>query len=141
MTGAVVGMMYALGHPDVGGFSAMMSNPVVQKHLSFIPDVNNTDLFVAIFVIPIAIQWWNVWYAHHLVEVVGGEDEALDDMEARLGLREVEAGAPRDHLEAVVHVAGEVVLQAQHLRPPADDRQQDRAEGRLQLRVLVEVGI
>jgi Na+/proline symporter len=62
MTGAVVGMVYALGHPDVGGFSAMMSNPVVQKHLSFIPDVNNTDLFVAIFVIPIAIQWWNVWY-------------------------------------------------------------------------------
>ena len=62
MVGAVVGMVYALGHPDVGGFSAMMSNPVVQKHLSFIPDVNNTDLFVAIFVIPIAIQWWNVWY-------------------------------------------------------------------------------
>ena len=62
MVGAVVGRVYALGHPDVGGFSAMMSNPVVQKHLSFIPDVNNTDLFVAIFVIPIAIQWWNVWY-------------------------------------------------------------------------------
>ena len=62
MIGAVVGMIYALGHPDVGGFSAMMSNPVVQKHLSFIPDVNNIDLFVAVFVIPIAIQWWNVWY-------------------------------------------------------------------------------
>ena len=62
MTGAIVGMVYALGLPEVGGFSAMMSNPVVQKHLSFIPDVNNTDLFVAIFVIPIAIQWWNVWY-------------------------------------------------------------------------------
>ena len=62
MIGAVVGMVYALGHPDVGGFSAMMSNPVVQKHLSFVPDANNTDLFVAVFVIPIAIQWWNVWY-------------------------------------------------------------------------------
>jgi Na+/proline symporter len=62
MIGAVVGMVYALGHPDVGGFSAMMSNPVVQKHLSFIPDAGNTDLFVAVFVIPIAIQWWNVWY-------------------------------------------------------------------------------
>ena len=62
MIGAIVGMVYAFGHPEVGGFSAMMSNPVVQKHLSFIPDVNNTDLFVAVFVIPIAIQWWNVWY-------------------------------------------------------------------------------
>ena len=62
MVGAVVGMYYALGHPAVGGFSKMMSNPVVQQHLSFFPDVNNTDLFVAVFVIPIAIQWWNVWY-------------------------------------------------------------------------------
>lgn len=62
MIGAVVGMVYALDLPEVGGFSAMMSNPVVQKHLSFFPDAGDTDLFVAIFVIPIAIQWWNVWY-------------------------------------------------------------------------------
>ncbi len=62
MVGAVVGMYYALGHPAVGGFSAMMANPVVQQHLSFFPDVNNADLFVAVFVIPVAIQWWNVWY-------------------------------------------------------------------------------
>ena len=62
MVGAVVGMYYALAHPAVGGFSAMMANPVVQQHLSFFPDVNNADLFVAVFVIPIAIQWWNVWY-------------------------------------------------------------------------------
>ncbi len=62
MVGAVVGMHYALNHPDVGGFSAMMSNPVVKEHLSFIPDMANTDLFVSVFVIPLAIQWWNVWY-------------------------------------------------------------------------------
>ena len=62
MVGAVVGMYYALAHPAVGGFSAMMANPVVQKHISFFPDIENTELFVAVFVIPIAIQWWNVWY-------------------------------------------------------------------------------
>ena len=62
MVGAVVGMYYALGHPAVGGFSAMMANPVVQSHLSFFPDIADTDLFVAVFAIPIAIQWWNVWY-------------------------------------------------------------------------------
>ena len=62
MVGAVVGMVYAIGHPAVGGFSAMMSNPAVKSHLSFFPDVANTDLFVSVFVIPIAIQWWNVWY-------------------------------------------------------------------------------
>ena len=62
MVGAVVGMHYAVNHPAVGGFSAMMSNPAVQNHLSFFPDPANADLFVAVFVIPIAIQWWNVWY-------------------------------------------------------------------------------
>ena len=62
MVGAVVGMIYAIGHPAVGGFSAMMANPAVRSHLSFFPDVANTDLFVSVFVIPIAIQWWNVWY-------------------------------------------------------------------------------
>ncbi|MCR5751087.1 MAG: Na+:solute symporter [Kiritimatiellae bacterium] len=62
MVGAVAGMYYAVNHPAVGGFSAMMSNPAVQSHLSFFPDPSNVDLFVAVFVIPIAIQWWNVWY-------------------------------------------------------------------------------
>ena len=62
MIGAVVGMVYALDRPEVGGFAAMMRNPVVQHHLSFFPDAGNTDLFVSVFVIPIAIQWWNVWY-------------------------------------------------------------------------------
>ena len=62
MVGAVVGMHYALNLPEVGGFAQMMSNPVVRAHLSFFPDPGNADLFVAVFVIPIAIQWWNVWY-------------------------------------------------------------------------------
>ncbi len=62
MVGAVIGLYYALAHPAVGGFSAMMSHPVVREHLSFFPDIRNTDLFVSVFVIPVAVQWWNVWY-------------------------------------------------------------------------------
>ena len=62
MVGAVVGMHYALGLPEVGGFAKMMANPVVREHLSFFPDPSNADVFVAVFVIPVAIQWWNVWY-------------------------------------------------------------------------------
>lgn len=62
MVGAVVGMYYALNHPAVGGFEAMMSNPVVREHISFFPDIRNMDMFIAVFIIPIAVQWWNVWY-------------------------------------------------------------------------------
>ena len=64
MVGAFVGLHYALALPEVrsGGFAKMMAHPAVQSHLSFFPDVGNADLFVAVFVIPVAIQWWNVWY-------------------------------------------------------------------------------
>ncbi len=62
MVGAVVGMYYAINLPEVGGFTAMMEHPVVREHMSFFPDIRNMDLFVAVFIIPIAVQWWNVWY-------------------------------------------------------------------------------
>ena len=62
MVGAVVGLVYALDLPQVGGFAAMMANPAVKQHLNFLPDFHDTDLFVSAFVIPIAAQWWNVYY-------------------------------------------------------------------------------
>ena len=62
MVGALAGMHYALALPQVGGFKAMMANPAVQAHLSFFPSLDTPDVFVAVFVIPVAIQWWNVWY-------------------------------------------------------------------------------
>ncbi len=62
MVGAFAGLYYALAHPAVGGFAKMMSHPAVQSHLSFFPSLETPDVFVAVFVIPVAIQWWNVWY-------------------------------------------------------------------------------
>ena len=62
IVGAVVGLVYALDLPQVGGFAAMMANPAVKQHLNFLPDFHDTDLFVSAFVIPIAAQWWNVYY-------------------------------------------------------------------------------
>ena len=31
--------------------------------MSFFPDFSNTDALMAVFVIPVAVQWWNVWYS------------------------------------------------------------------------------
>ncbi len=62
MVGAFVGMHYAINLPEVGGFQAMMANPVVREHISFFPDISNPEVYIAAFVIPIAVQWWNVWY-------------------------------------------------------------------------------
>ena len=40
-----------------------MSNPEVTSRLNFFPSLSNKDAFVAIFIIPVAVQWWNVWYS------------------------------------------------------------------------------
>ena len=63
MAGAVAVMCYGVNHPAVGGWSALMSNPAVVGKMSFFPDFTKTDALVAVFVIPVAVQWWNVWYA------------------------------------------------------------------------------
>ncbi|MBQ3290131.1 MAG: Na+:solute symporter [Kiritimatiellae bacterium] len=62
MIGAFAVMVYGVNHPAVGGWSAMMSNPAVLEKTRFMPDFTNVDTAVAVFVIPVAVQWWNVWY-------------------------------------------------------------------------------
>ncbi|HKK67692.1 MAG TPA: hypothetical protein VJ946_05750, partial [Bacteroidales bacterium] len=47
---------------EIGGLSALMTNPAVADKLRLIPDANNTELFISIFLIPIAVQWWAAWY-------------------------------------------------------------------------------
>jgi len=62
MIGAVVSMVFALGHPAVGGLSGLVAHPAVASQLDFLPSPSNTDLFMAVFVVPVAIQWWSVWW-------------------------------------------------------------------------------
>ena len=63
MAGAFAVMFYGVNHSAVGGWSSLMANPAVASKLSFLPDFSKTDALVAVFVIPVAVQWWNVWYS------------------------------------------------------------------------------
>ena len=63
MIGACAVMYFGVKHPNVGGWSALMSNPEVTSRLSFFPSLSNKDALIAVFVIPVAVQWWNVWYS------------------------------------------------------------------------------
>ena len=67
---AVIGAAYfAVTLPQVGGLSGLvdklsnMKGPGGVNYLSLLPDFsNNWDLALAVFVMPIAVQWWAVWY-------------------------------------------------------------------------------
>ena len=62
MAGAVAAAIIALDQPAVGGLQGLIANEAVQGKLNFLPDFSDTALLIPIFVIPIAVQWWNVWY-------------------------------------------------------------------------------
>ncbi len=62
MGGALAAAIISLNHPKVGGLSNLISNEAVRSKMAFIPDFSDPTLYLSIFLIPLLVQWWNVWY-------------------------------------------------------------------------------
>jgi SSS family solute:Na+ symporter len=62
MGGAIAAAVYLLNLDSVGGLSALLAHDAVRGKLSMVPDWKNPELAVSVFVIPLAVQWWSVWY-------------------------------------------------------------------------------
>ncbi len=64
MIGAVWAAVVAINHPTVGGLEGLFAKIDPEK-LKIIPDAHGDNfwaVFVPVLIIPIAVQWWNVWY-------------------------------------------------------------------------------
>ena len=48
--------------PEIGGLNALISHPDIVPKLDLIPDVSDKEMFLVVFLLPIAVQWWSVWY-------------------------------------------------------------------------------
>lgn len=62
MIGAIGAAVVAVRLPQVGGLSALLSNEAVVSKLSLVPDFSNSQAVLIILVLPLAVQWWSVWY-------------------------------------------------------------------------------
>ncbi len=62
MIGSVTAAVIAVRLPEVGGLSGLVSHPNVADRLAFIPDFSDWSTAAAVFVIPLAVQWWSTWY-------------------------------------------------------------------------------
>jgi solute:Na+ symporter, SSS family len=69
MAAVIAAAYFAVALPQVGGMHGLVqklshiSGPGGLNYLNMLPDfTNNWDLAVAIFILPIAVQWWAVWY-------------------------------------------------------------------------------
>lgn len=63
---AMIGTVWAanvlLDLPQVGGLTALLARPEVAKLTPFFPDFSKTDQLIPLLFIPLAVQWWSVWY-------------------------------------------------------------------------------
>jgi len=69
MAAVIAAAYFAVTLPQVGGMHGLvdklskMPGPGGVHYLNMLPDfTNNWDLAMAVFIIPIAVQWWSVWY-------------------------------------------------------------------------------
>ena len=69
MSAVIAAAYFAVTLPQVGGLGGLVEKlsrvrgPGGLNYLNMLPDFrNNWDLAVAVFIMPIAVQWWAVWY-------------------------------------------------------------------------------
>jgi hypothetical protein len=75
----------------------------------------------------------------HLVQVVEGGDEALEDVRSRLGLGQIVGGAARHHFASELDEVLQRVPEREQQGPPRHQRQHVHPEGGLERRELVEL--
>ena len=63
MFGAVLAAVVAIRQPEVqeiGGLHGMLEQ--LGSKAAFFPDLSNPSVYIPLLIIPIAVQWWAVWY-------------------------------------------------------------------------------
>lgn len=61
MVGAIGAAILLVGQ-ETTGLSELFAHPAVSGKLDLVPDISQTDMFVSLLIIPLAVQWWSVWY-------------------------------------------------------------------------------
>ena len=62
MIGSIWACIYIVSMDEIGGLNSLFTHSNVENKINFFPDINNYKSFFSLFIIPIAVQWWSVWY-------------------------------------------------------------------------------
>jgi SSS family solute:Na+ symporter len=67
MTGAIAAAYFAVSHPSVGGLEGLLAHDVVSTKTAMLPawdwsTPEAREMLISILLIPLAVQWWSVWY-------------------------------------------------------------------------------
>lgn len=69
MSAVIAAAYFAVTSPQIGGLGPLMEKLATRRgpggldYTSFLPDFSsNWDVAIAVFIMPVAVQWWAVWY-------------------------------------------------------------------------------
>ena len=62
MLGSLWATYYIINLDEIGGLAQMLSHSNVVDKLDFFPSTSDMDQFIVVLIIPLAVQWWAVWY-------------------------------------------------------------------------------
>ena len=69
MTAVIAAAYFAVQLPQIGGLNGLvdklsnLKGPEGINYLNMLPDFsNNWNIALAVFIMPVAVQWWAVWY-------------------------------------------------------------------------------
>lgn len=64
MGGAIALAYFALQQPEIGGLSGLTTQmqTIYPEKMNFLPDFSDMNTAIGLFILPLAIQWWSVWY-------------------------------------------------------------------------------
>ena len=62
MVGSIWATYYIINLEEVGGLRVMLSHSNVINKLNFFPSSGDMDQLLIVLIIPLAVQWWAVWY-------------------------------------------------------------------------------
>lgn len=62
ITGSIWATIYIVNIPEIGGLENLLASAEIQGKTSIFPDFSKPEIYVPLLVIPLAVQWWSVWY-------------------------------------------------------------------------------
>jgi len=63
MVGSVLAAYFIINLPEVNGLDNLFQNELVQSKMALVPSrETNYDLWLSVLIVPLAVQWWSVWY-------------------------------------------------------------------------------
>src|SRR5690554_975942 len=62
MVGSIWATIYIVSMPEIGGMEKLLATPAVAAKTAMLPDFSKPELLIPLLIIPLAVQWWSVWY-------------------------------------------------------------------------------